>query len=176
MAETSKKSTQSLAKGTTADGKPATTTARRTRARAKSPGRKKAPPAEATAQKPQPAAEDNHSGAAGIPRAAGPESHGLDRLTEGAEQIVVEHWKPLLDALLKQAEKGNVSGTRLLIGLLNQKKRNSAMNSDEPLQSLLNELLRQPEDLQPAEEGDAEPLQPGVLETVHAVAESPSKP
>lgn len=177
MAEKSRKATHAKAKGRTTNGKPGRTTAGRAGARTKPAVEpQKTTPAEAPAQEPQPADETSRpGGAAGLPRPAETESHGLDRLIEKLDKMLDRESEGIADSWAKQIKAGDPGCLKGMVSLLGQKKRRDELKGEEESRALrLHQLAAEPEYQEPApdaENNETENPQPGQLENLHAVAQ-----
>ena len=171
MAETSKKTTQSRAKGRTTNGKAAQTGAG-------------ANPANRRKAKSRPQTKKKRRGAGGAARK--PSQNGLARLKRAAQKVLAENSDKLMVALEEKALLGFASSMKCLVDLAKPEPAQPKPYSEcSALTPYLEALKNEPEYVDPVEDEDthlveAEALpedsgntdkpQPGELETVHAVA------
>lgn len=186
MAETTQKTTESIAKGRTHEGKPTGHPTGRAGARTKRPvGPQKKAQAEAQkrrkksipGKRPRAGAAGPHlraGNAAVAPQPGDPLKNGLERLTDEVDKMLDARSKTIARALAKQIEKGNASSVKVVVALAEQKKRKTEMEMNKLRnRKYLQELVSEVEYKPPAEEGGViDKPQPGIIETLHAVAGS----
>lgn len=180
MAESTKKITHKRAKGRAIDGKSTRRTTGRAGARGKRPiGPQKTAQAEAQKRKKRTFPRNlrihfpGAGRAAGTPHAAESGKYGIDRLTQEIDRMLENESTNLARALVKQIAEGHAGSARIAVALTEKMKRKEEMESNqERLRETIDKVQSEPEFEEPArDEGQTDKPQPGVVETMHAVAE-----
>lgn len=157
MAQKSKKTTHSKAKGKTTHEKLRTTTARRSGVVARRAPKPKKTPAQSQA----PAENQPPDSAA----SGGSAEHGFARLKKGAQKIVGKDSEKLLDALESKALRGFASSLRYLVDLAKPGESNSAPNQDcGPFTPVIASMIAEPEYFGPDLDDDPDWRQDGDRE------------
>jgi hypothetical protein len=186
MAESTKKIIHKIAKGRTNNGKSTRRTTGRAGARAKRPlGAQKTAQAEAQKRNkrtiprkwPRTLLAANHpvanGGASDRPEPGDSEKNGLDRVTEELDRLLNEKSADIARSLADQISKGNGNCTKIAIALVEKMKRKLEMKKNKGrIRAMVGALHDEPEYDEPAEGKAQTDHQPGVVETIHAVAET----